>query len=107
MVVVSVVVHHEKLSRWRIAAVLCAAAGVTAAVAVAGGLRRPTVPVALGLPLHFISRRAFALDSGAVQPFDLSAMLPFSALVLAAEPSRGTIVHRSQLIAGLVLLALE
>ncbi|MFD3565903.1 EamA family transporter RarD [Streptomyces sp. NPDC058667] len=106
MVVVSVAVYREKLSRWQIAAVLCAAAGVTAAVVVAGGLRWPTLLVALGLPLYFISRRAFALDSAAAQLFELSAMLPFSVFVLAAKPSLGTVIHRPQLIAGLVLLGL-
>ena len=106
MVVVSVAVYREKLSRWRIAAVLCAATGVTAAVVVAGGLHWPTLLVALGLPLYFISRRAFALDSAAAQLFELSAMLPFSVFVLAAKPSLGTVIHRPQLIAGLVLLGL-
>jgi chloramphenicol-sensitive protein RarD len=106
MVVVSVVVYREKLSRWRIGAVLCAAAGVTAAVVVAGGLRWPTLLVALGLPFYFISRRAFALDSAAAQLFELSAMLPFSVFVLAAKPSLGTVTHRPHLIAGLVLLGL-
>ncbi|MEU8653633.1 EamA family transporter [Streptomyces sp. NPDC048737] len=106
MVVVSVAVYREKLSRWRIGAVLCAAAGVTAAVIVAGGLRWPTLLVALGLPLYFISRRAFTLDSAAAQLFELIAVLPFSVFALAAKPSLGTVTHRPQLIAGLVLLGL-
>ncbi|MFD8009596.1 EamA family transporter RarD [Streptomyces sp. NPDC058955] len=106
MVVVSVVFYREKLSRRRTAAVLCAAAGVTAAVVFAGGLRWPTLLVALGLPLYFISRRAFALDSAAAQLFELGAMLPFSVVVLAVRPSLGTVLHRPQLIGGLVLLGL-
>ncbi|GAA3045000.1 EamA family transporter RarD [Streptomyces roseofulvus] len=106
MVVVGVVVYRERLSRRRIAAVLCAAAGVTAAVVFAGGLRWPTLLVAVGLPLYFVSRRAFALDSAAAQLFELSAMLPFSVLVLAAKPSLGTVIHRPRLVAGLVLLGL-
>ncbi|WP_051717278.1 EamA family transporter RarD [Streptomyces sp. NRRL F-5727] len=106
MVVVSVVVYREKLSRRRIAAVLCAAAGVTAAVVLAGGLRWPTLLVALGLPLYFVSRRAFALDSAAAQLLELTAMLPFSVLVLTVKPSLDTVIHRPRLIAGLVLLGL-
>ncbi|MGW2654125.1 EamA family transporter RarD [Streptomyces sp. NPDC001478] len=106
MVVVSVGLYREKLSRRRIAAVLCAAAGVAAAVVLADGLSWPTLLVALGLPLYFVSRRAFALDSAAAQLFELGAMLPFSVFVLAAKPSLGTVVHRPRLIAGLVLLGL-
>lgn len=106
MVVVSVVVYREELSRWRIAAVFCAATGVAAAVVVAGGIRWPTLLVALGFPLYFISRRAFALDSAAAQLFELSAMLPFSVFVLAARPSLGTVIHRPRLIVGLALLGL-
>lgn len=63
LVVIGVLLHREKLSPLRIAAVTAAAAGVIAAFFLAGGAGSiATVLVAVGYPLYFTLRRRFALD---------------------------------------------
>ncbi|MFC8097805.1 EamA family transporter RarD [Streptomyces sp. NPDC057363] len=106
MVLVSVTVHGETLSRLRIAAVVCAAVGVAVAVGIAGGLRWPTLLVALGFPLYFVSRRASGLDTAGAQLLELTAMLPFAVYVLAARPSFHVVADRPRLLFGLLLLGL-
>ncbi|MFB4420802.1 EamA family transporter RarD [Streptomyces sp. QL37] len=106
MVLVSVTVHGERLSRLRIAAVACAAVGVAVAVGGAGGLRWPTLLVALGFPLYFICRRASGLDSAGAQLLELTAMLPFAAYAFAARPSFHVVADHPRLLFGLLLLGL-
>jgi chloramphenicol-sensitive protein RarD len=83
-----------------------AAVGVAAAVLFAGGIGWPTLLVALGLPLYFISRRRFGLDTTGAQFLELAAMLPFSAFVLTTRPSFGTVLQSPGLVLGLLVLGL-
>ncbi|HEX7306205.1 EamA family transporter RarD [Lentzea sp.] len=104
MVVVGVVVHRERLSPWRTAAVLCACAGAVAAVVLSGGLGWATVLVALGMPLYLVTRRAFALDSFAAQLLELVLLLPFAAVVLVTRPSLELVAGSPRLAGALLLL---
>ncbi|MFC7615389.1 hypothetical protein ACFQV2_19670 [Actinokineospora soli] len=104
MVVVGVVVYRERLSSWRRAAVLCAGVGAGAGVVLSGGLGWPTVLVALGLPLYFVVRRAFALDSIGAQLLELVVMLPVVAVVMVTRPSVGVVVGDAGLFGAVLLL---
>lgn len=106
MVLTGAVVYRERLSALRVTAVATASVGVVAAVVLAGGLSWPTLLVALGLPLYFVSRRAFALDSTGAQFLELTAMLPFSVVVMTVHPSFGTVTAEPGLVAGLLVLGL-
>lgn len=94
------VVYRERLSALRVTAVGTASVGVVAAVVLACGLSWPTLLVALGLPLYFVSRRAFGLDSTGAQFLELTAMLPFSVVVMTVHPSFGTVTAEPGLVAG-------
>lgn len=91
MVVVGVVLHRERLAPLRIAAVVAAAIGVTAAIVVAGGLSWATIAVAVGYPVYFAIRRRAGLDSIGALCFELAVLVPV-AIVLAVQPSSLTVL---------------
>lgn len=104
MVVVGVVLHRERLAPLRIAAVVAAAIGVTAAIVVAGGLSWATIAVAVGYPVYFAIRRRAGLDSIGAFCFELAVLVPV-AVVLALQPSSLAILAaHPQLGWGIVLL---
>ncbi len=82
-----------------------AAIGVIAAI-LTSGLSWPTLLVALGFPLYVISRRTFRVDSIGAQFLELTALLPFTAVVWSTSPSFDTLARTPNLILGLLLLGL-
>lgn len=106
MVVVGVGMFGEKLSLLRVLAAAAAAVGVGAAFLFAGGLGWPTLVVALGFPVYFISRRRSGLDTAGAQLLELVAMVPFSVVTFIASPSLSTVASSPGLIGTLLLLGL-
>lgn len=91
MVLVGVVLHGERLSRIRGAAVVAAAVGVVAALALGGAVGAATALVALGYPIYFDLRRRFALDGPGSTLLEQAVLVPVAAAVLVGSGSAGTI----------------
>lgn len=91
MVLVGVVLHGERLSRIRGAAVVAAAIGVVAALALGGAVGAATALVALGYPIYFDLRRRFALDGPGSTLLEQAVLVPVAAAVLVGSGSAGTI----------------
>lgn len=91
MVLVGVVLHGERLSRMRGAAVGAAAVGVVAALALGGAVGAATAVVALGYPVYFDLRRRFALDGPGSTLLEQAVLVPVAAAVLVASGSAGTL----------------
>jgi chloramphenicol-sensitive protein RarD len=106
MVLVGVLLHRERLTGWRIAAVSAAAVGVAAALLGGGGISWSTIVVALGYPLYFVIRRRAALDSPGALWFEL-VILCVSSVVVALQPDSLTAVaSHTELVVPLLLLGL-
>jgi chloramphenicol-sensitive protein RarD len=106
MVVLGVLLHRERLSALRITSVIAAAAGVTAAIFIAGGLTWPTLVVALGFPVYFVIRRHTRLDSGGALLLELVVMLPFSAWMLSQSATWKPLLDTPKLAWTLALFGL-
>ncbi|GAA3891898.1 EamA family transporter RarD [Leifsonia kafniensis] len=106
MVLVGVLLHRERLTGWRMAAVAAAAVGVGAALLGGGGISWSTVVVALGYPLYFVIRRRTALDSPGALWFELAILLVPSVVFAVQPDSLATIVEHPELIVPLLLLGL-
>ncbi|QEE60769.1 EamA family transporter RarD [Salinibacterium sp. dk2585] len=75
MVIVGVLLHGERLSGVRTAAVIAAVIGVGAAFFTSGGLSWATFAVALGYPIYFTIRRAFGVDTPGAMWIELVVLL--------------------------------
>ncbi|SDH62030.1 EamA family transporter RarD [Agrococcus jejuensis] len=89
MVLVGVVLHGERLSRMRGAAVAAAVLGVVAALAVGGSVGFTTALVALGYPIYFDLRRRFGLDGPGATVLEQLVLLPVAIVVLVAHAASG------------------
>ncbi|WP_306233406.1 EamA family transporter RarD [Agrococcus beijingensis] len=91
LVVVGTVLHGERLSRIRSAAVVAAAVGVLAALLLGGAVGIATLIVALGYPVYFDLRRRFRLDSPGATVLEQAVLLPAAIALLAVRGAEGTI----------------
>lgn len=76
MVLVGCLIYKEKLSRWQLAAVICAVLGVGHEIWRIGAIAWETVYVALAYPAYFFLRRYFATDHLGGFWWDLCLILP-------------------------------
>ncbi len=76
MVLVGCLIYKEKLSRWQLAAVICAVLGVGHEIWRIGAIAWETVYVALAYPLYFFMRRKFQTDHLGGFWWDLFIILP-------------------------------
>ena len=106
MVLVGVLLHRERLTGWRMAAVAAAAVGVGAALLGGGGISWSTVVVALGYPLYFVIRRRAGLDSPGALWFELTIVLVPSAIFALQPHSLATVGAHTELVVPLLLLGL-
>jgi len=104
MVLLGRVLHDERLSRLRLAAVVSAAVGVAAALALGGAVGLPTLLVALGYPLYFDLRRRFALDGPGSALLELTLLLPIAVVLLTVRAADGTAAITPALAPGVLLL---
>jgi chloramphenicol-sensitive protein RarD len=100
MVVVGVAAFGERLSRWRLAAVLCALLGVINEVLRVGTLSWSTLLPALGFPAYFSLRRLARTDHVAGTWVELILMFPPAVWFALTGPNLGLIPS----LAGPVLL---
>lgn len=89
MVLVGVVLHGERLSRLRGAAVAAAGLGVVAALVTGGAVGCTTALVALGYPIYFDLRRRFGLDGPGATVLEQLVLLPIAIVVLLAHAASG------------------
>lgn len=106
MVLVGVLLHRERLTGWRMAAVAAAAVGVGVALLGGGGISWSTVVVALGYPLYFAIRRRAALDSPGALWFELTILLIPGAIVALQPDSLAVVGAHPELVVPLLLLGL-
>lgn len=106
MVVLGILVHRERLSVMRGAAVGAAVVGVLAALILKGGLSWVTLVVALGYPLYFTLRRRWRLDSSGALCLELVVLVPVAAWLLTAADAFATLVQTPVLLLAVVLLGL-
>lgn len=104
MVIVGALLHRERLTGWRIAAVSSAGVGVIAAIVVAGGLAPVTIAIALGYPLYFTLRRRAGLDSSGALVFELTILLPVAIWMLSQASSFTRVAASPSLAIGIVLI---
>lgn len=102
MVLLGVVFDRERLSRLRLAAVLTAAVGVVAAVALAGGISVPTAIVALGYPAYFLIRRRAALDGPGSLLLELVVLAPVATALMVLMPGGAAVAGEA--VPGILLL---
>jgi chloramphenicol-sensitive protein RarD len=106
MVVVGLLGHRERLSLWRIAAVLAAGVGVVAALVGAGGVSWVTAVIALGYPLYFTLRRRWKLDSFGALWAELLLMTPVAVWFVLQPDDLSTVAATPQLWFGIAALGL-
>lgn len=106
MVLVGVLLHRERLTGWRLAAVGAAAIGVAAALLGGGGISWSTVVVALGYPLYFVIRRRAALDSPGALWLEMAILMVPSVVVALQPDSLAVVTAHAELILPLLLLGL-
>ena len=104
MVLVGVLLHRERLTGWRMAAVAAAAVGVGAALFSGAGISWSTVVVALGYPLYFVIRRRTGLDSPGALWFELGILFVPSAVFALQPDSLAVVARHTELIVPLLLL---
>lgn len=90
MVLVGVLLHGERLSRMRGAAVAAAALGVVAALAIGGTVGIATALVALGYPVYFDLRRRFGLDGPGATVLEQLVLLPVAIVVIVVHAATGS-----------------
>lgn len=78
MVLIGCVLYKEKLSKWQIAAVLCASMGVGHELWRIGSIAWETVYVAVAYPVYFFLRRVFKTDHLGGFWWDLLLILPIA-----------------------------
>lgn len=76
MVLIGCVLYKEKLSRWQMAAVVCASVGVGHELWRVGGIAWETLYVAVAYPIYFFLRRSFKTDHLGGFWWDLLLILP-------------------------------
>ncbi|MFC7431577.1 MULTISPECIES: EamA family transporter RarD [unclassified Agrococcus] len=96
LVLVGVVLHGERLSRLRGAAVAAAAVGVVAALVLGGAVGVATALVALGYPVCFDLRRRFALDGPGSTLLEQAVLVPVALAVLAGAASSGALAATAE-----------
>ncbi|MGC5075803.1 EamA family transporter RarD [Agrococcus sp. DT81.2] len=104
LVLVGVVLHGERLSRLRLAAVIAAGVGVGAALLLGGAVGIATVLVALGYPVYFDLRRRFRLDGHGSTILEQAVLLPIAVTMLITRGASGTSDASWSLAPGIVLL---
>ena len=100
MVVVGILAFGERLSRWRLAAVLCALVGVANEVFRVGALSWSTLLPGLGFPLYFTLRRWAGTETAAGTWIELVLMFPAAAYFASTGPH----LHLVPGLAGPILL---
>lgn len=106
MVVLGMLVHGEKLSLTRGAAVAAAACGVVAALILDGGLSWATLVVAVGYPLYFTLRARSGLDSSGALCLELLVLTPIALWFLATESALTALARDPALILAIALFGL-
>lgn len=76
LVLVGRLLYRDNMTRWQIAASLCAAAGVLNEFLRIGTLSWPTVLVALGYPAYFVTRRHFRMDGHGDSWLEMHLLVP-------------------------------
>jgi len=105
MVLVGVAAFGERLSRWRLAAVVCAAAGVAHELLRVGTLSWPTLLVALGYPAYFVLRRRAGTATTGAMWFEFLILLPVAVVLVLAGPSLAAVPAKVALLAVLGVLS--
>ena len=106
MVALGVVVHREKVTPLRGAAIVSAAVGVVAAIIITGSISWVTLVVAIGYPLYFLNRRHWKLDTSGAMIFELLIILPAMIYFLASRHSVETLTQSPELIPIVLILGL-
>lgn len=106
MVVVGAVVFHERLTAARRVAVAFAAVGTAVAVISAGQVAWPTFAVALGYPIYFGLRRAFAFDAAGALWCELLLLAPVAVVCVLGGTARRTFGAHVELWGPLLLFGL-
>lgn len=106
MVAVGALLHRERISPVRGAAVTAAGLGVLAAFATAGGLSWVTLVVALGYPGYFILRRHTRMDGDGAVVLELAVLVPSAVLALVLGGSVALLSQQPRLVPVLVVFAL-
>jgi chloramphenicol-sensitive protein RarD len=101
MVIVGVAAFGEQLSRLRLAAVLCAVAGVAHELVRVGTISWSTLLVALGYPAYFVLRRRAGTATTGAMWFEFLILLPVALALVLTGPS---LVHVPDLAPLLLLL---
>ena len=113
MVVIGVVIHRERPSGLRLAAVGAAILGVVGALLLAGGLSWATLAVAVGYPIYFTVRRQWKVDTVGAFCLELTVLLPVVAwslardggwTILAANPGKWWLLAALGLLSGIALI---
>lgn len=105
MVVVGVAAFGERLSRARLAAVLCAAAGVVHELARVGTMSWSTLVVALGYPAYFVLRRRAGTATTGAMWFEFVILLPGALALVLTGPSLAVVPDLAPLLGLLGVLS--
>jgi chloramphenicol-sensitive protein RarD len=105
MVVVGVAAFGERLSRARLAAVLCAAAGVAHELVRVGTLSWSTLLVALGYPAYFVLRRRAGTATTGAMWFEFVILLPVALVLVLTGPSLAVVPDLAPLLVLLGVLS--
>lgn len=105
MVVVGVAAFGERLSRWRLAAVACAALGVGHELLRVGTLSWSTLLVALGYPAYFVLRRRAGIATTGGMWFEFVIMLPVAVVLVLTGPSLAVVPDLAPLLSVLGVLS--
>lgn len=105
MVVVGVAAFGEQLSRWRLAAVVCAAVGVGHELVRVGTLSWSTLLVALGYPAYFVLRRRAGTATTGAMWFEFVILLPVAVALLVTGPSLAAVPEKAPVLAALGVLS--
>lgn len=106
MVALGSVLHGERLTGLRIAAVAAAAIGVVAALVLGGAVGLITAVVAVGYPLYFDIRRRFGLDTAGATLLEQLVLLPAAVALLVVFAARGSLAATPEHIPVIALFGL-